>query len=265
MDFRHYILYALLLSLLGAVSCTNKSEGVKSILVRAEHPDDIFIFNDSIVEPVEYTSLPSLQKLIVDERKKVFINMILPSILVSKYELNQEKEKIIKLMNKSTFSRRERRYLKTMYKKYKSDNLDDLLEKVHPHPTSVVLAQAAVESAWGTSRFYKEGKNLFGIWSFNEKDNRMSSQGVREGKQVYLKKYNSLKASVDDYFLILGRGPYAKFREVRISSEDPLKMIEHLLNYSELKSEYISMLVQVIQQNDLTRYDSYQIDPSFIE
>ena len=45
--------------------------------------------------------------------------------------------------------------------------LDELLFRVDVVPTSLVLAQAANESAWGTSRFAREGNNVFGQWCFD--------------------------------------------------------------------------------------------------
>ena len=49
-----------------------------------------------------------------------------------------------------------------------------LLEKrVGIIPPSLVVAQAAIESGWGTSRFLLEGNNLFGQWTFNP-----SQQGI---------------------------------------------------------------------------------------
>ncbi|HKJ91279.1 MAG TPA: glucosaminidase domain-containing protein, partial [Oceanipulchritudo sp.] len=44
--------------------------------------------------------------------------------------------------------------------------LDDLRRRVDVIPPSLALAQAALESGWGTSRFAREGNNLFGIWCY---------------------------------------------------------------------------------------------------
>ena len=41
-----------------------------------------------------------------------------------------------------------------------------LLNRVDVIPPSLALAQGANESAWGTSRFSKEGNNYFGQWCF---------------------------------------------------------------------------------------------------
>ena len=51
--------------------------------------------------------------------------------------------------------------------KYKANTLDELLIKVDKVPVSLALAQAAIESGWGTSRFAQEGNALFGQWTYD--------------------------------------------------------------------------------------------------
>ena len=46
---------------------------------------------------------------------------------------------------------------------------DELLRRVAPIPVSIALAQAAIESGWGQSRFALEGNALFGQWVWNDK------------------------------------------------------------------------------------------------
>ena len=62
--------------------------------------------------------------------------------------------------------------------------------RLKTHPTSIVLAQAAIESGWGSSRFYKEANNVFGVWSYSENEPRIKAMEDREGKSVYVKKYD---------------------------------------------------------------------------
>ena len=57
--------------------------------------------------------------------------------------------------------------LKTIYK-VKSDK--SLLLALKPHPRSIALAQAAMESAWATSRFFVKANNVFGMWSVNKNE-----------------------------------------------------------------------------------------------
>ena len=54
--------------------------------------------------------------------------------------------------------------------KLKEYSIEKLLQKVDKIPVSLALAQAAIESGWGTSRFAIEGNALYGqyIWDQNK-------------------------------------------------------------------------------------------------
>ncbi len=45
-----------------------------------------------------------------------------------------------------------------------------LVMRVAPIPVSLALAQAAIESGWGQSRFTASGNALFGQWVWNDKE-----------------------------------------------------------------------------------------------
>jgi Bax protein len=47
-----------------------------------------------------------------------------------------------------------------------AEDLAALARRMDVIPPSLALAQAAVESGWGTSRFAREGNALFGQWTF---------------------------------------------------------------------------------------------------
>ena len=149
----------------------------------------------------------------------------------------------------------DKEYLDNLYKLYriKDRDIDKLILAVKPHPISVILAQAALESGWGTSRFFREGSNIFGIWSFDENEERIKAKG---SNGVYLKKYDSYVESVDDYMLILGRSPkYEEFRKARMETDDPNELIQYLKVYSELRDEYVRRLRIVIKANKFTKFD----------
>ena len=260
-----YLISSVLFLLLQG-SCTNDPRKLEPTFVIADDVDDIFLFQDSLIKPIDYINLLSLEQLPIEQRKITFIHQILPSVLICKYNLELQKRHIQKFIEKdsSRLTRKQRRYLDSLYVKYKTNNPNELLNRMHTHPVSIVLAQAALESAWGTSRFYSEGNNLFGIWSFSSRDNRMASRGLRDGEPVYVKRYRSLAESVDDYFLVIGRGPFLKFRQKRLETENPYVLVNFLDNYSEKDKEYAHLLRNIIEMNDLTRFDHYHLDPEFI-
>ena len=83
-------------------------------------------------------------------------------------------------------------------------------------PYEMIIAQAALESGWGNSRFANEGNNLFGIRTWNKDTEHMIPLGVKKwpgwGVRVFATKCESVK----EYVRILNDHPaYKKFREKR--------------------------------------------------
>jgi Bax protein len=189
----------------------------------------------------------------VADKKRNFTKLMLPIIKKSRMELLHIYNKIENYQNKE-LSIQEEIILNKLFDKYKISNreINSLLLAIKPHPTSLVLAQAAMESGWGSSRFFQTGNNVFGIWSFDNKDDRIKA---KFNKKVYLKKYDSLKESVSDYFLILGRvSNYKEFRELRKSTNNSYKLAEKLSNYSQSEN-YVKKLQIIIRVNKFTQYD----------
>ena len=195
-----------------------------------------------------------LRKLSTKEKKRRFIELVLPAIKESRDRLMVTYKNLLELKD-SNLTESDREYLDNLYKLYRIQDrdIDKLILAVKPHPISVILAQAALESGWGTSRFFREGSNIFGIWSFDENEERIKARG---SNGVYLKKYDSYVESVDDYMLILGRSPkYEEFRKARMETDDPYELIQYLKVYSELRDEYVRRLRIVIKANKFTKFD----------
>ena len=75
---------------------------------------------------------------------------------------------------------------------------------------------AGVESAWGTSRFAKEGNNLFGVRTWDLTSPHMKPLAIPDAK-FGLKKYATKCKSIKDTINILNNHPaYEKFREERV-------------------------------------------------
>ena len=120
-------------------------------------------------------------------------------------------------------------------------------------PFDLIVAMAAYESAWGQSRFAKEGNNFFGIrtWSLDTiphmkaKGNPNAPWGVR--------KYKSLCACIQDYIQILNNHPaYEEFRDARAweikmyGYTNATTLSKFLIAWSELGEEYTNRLKQII-------------------
>lgn len=205
----------------------------------------------------------SLEDKIVQKKKENFINFVLPTIILVKEDIKKEKEKVVKIMSLNKIGKKDEDYLKKLYEKYKVEegNKKELLKRLNTVPVELALAQAIIESGWGTSRFSKEGNNIYGIWSFNKTEKRMkASEGVRSGKSVYLRKYEYIYECVSDYFYSLSVGiNYEHLRNSLLETDDGLKLSESLEGYSEIQEEYIHRVKSVINYNDLVKYREYKL------
>ncbi|MCK4979578.1 MAG: glucosaminidase domain-containing protein [Candidatus Delongbacteria bacterium] len=238
---------------------------INSIEKAVKTPDDILPINDSFVIPVVYTDTISLNNLPVAEKKKKFFEMMLPAILVSKAKLDETLDKVEIISKKNKLTLDEYIYLTKLQDKYKTKDTDILMKRLHTSPASIVLAQSAIESGWGTSRFFLQADNPFGIWSFDENEDRIVASETRGKKKIYLKKFKNLAESIDAYFMLIATGPYATFRAENLKNHDSLSLVKHLHRYSEKKEVYVRELEQIIESNDLRKFDTYRISPQYIQ
>lgn len=222
---------------------------------------DIVPIDSQHVQPIIYTKTIKLSALTIEHKKKIFIDMLIPSILVAKYRIAKERKKVKKLLQRKHLSEKESLWLAKKRHIFKAKNIDELYNKMALHPTSIVIAQAIIESGWGTSKFFEKANNVFGIWSFHGHEKRIAASEKRGDKTVYLKKYSSVESSIFDYFVMLStKEAYRGFREKRLESQDPFVLIKELGNYSELGDAYIENLKNTIEKNKLLAYDSYRLD-----
>ena len=255
-------------------SCTNEAEEnqfVRTLAVEyrsIESVDDIAAIQDSLVRPVIYNQAISLNRLPVEIKKEKFIHMILPSILYTNYKIDKIKSRVEEIEEKMTaldsLAPEDQLYLEKQFLQFKASDIAELKDKLVLHPVSITLAQAALESGWGSSRFFLEGNNIFGIWSYNDREQRIQALQGRDGAPIYVRKYDHISGSIEDYYKTIARvGAYKGFRKKRLETDNAYEIIPYLHRYSELGDEYVARLRMVIAKNNLTRFDSYQLDPSY--
>lgn len=235
-------------------------KGVRVRYQPLRSPDDIVPLTGERVSPITYRGNISLAGLPVPQRKDKFFALMLPQVLLVKQELADLRAEVRRIVEATDPSREDLAWLEGMHDRYRADDPEQLLMRLQDHPTSVVLAQAALESGWGTSRFFREGNNVFGVWSFDENEPRLAAGETRGDRTIWVKAYPSVRGSIADYFVTLGRGPYRDFRRARLVEDDPLVLVEHLHRYSELEDEYVRRLALTIRSNRLHRFDRYRLD-----
>ena len=116
---------------------------------------------------------------------------------------------------------------------------------VYPVNLELLLAQAALESGWGNSRFARVGKNLFGIRTYDLQEPHMlpSNNPKKWGVKVYSHECDS----VLNYMQVLNNGgAYEKYRELMNNGEnDPYILVETLDAYAADKN-YFSKIKSIL-------------------
>ncbi len=92
---KNICLLTLLLLTLNACS-EGELKTLSSIEVSGNQVKDIFEITERVV-PYVYTSAIDLSSLDVQKKKQAFINLMIPSILIAKHELEQERNKVLEL------------------------------------------------------------------------------------------------------------------------------------------------------------------------
>lgn len=189
-------------------------------------------------------------------KRQAFISTLVPIIedIKESIEKDRKRVEIIYEKDKNLLSDEEKEFLEQKFIAYKvkNKNIQDLLVKMILPPTSLIIAQASLESGWGSSRIAKEGNNLFGMKSSLKDPNR----AVKVGKKEYYKKYETIGDSVADYVMTISRhNAYASLRSGINNGEGTLALVNYLSNYSELKGVYAKRLTQVVKSNNLEKHD----------
>ncbi|MBL0707793.1 MAG: glucosaminidase domain-containing protein [Sulfurimonas sp.] len=197
----------------------------------------------SVKSPAKSTSV---------QKKANFRKLIVPAVDNIYKELDAQYKDIKKNINNPKYAKK----VSSLMQTYGVKTDEKLLMALKPHPRSIAIAQAAMESAWATSRFFREGTNIFGVWSFNKNEPRIAAGEKRGSKTIWLKKYSSIEDSIRDYYKTLARShAFVEFRELKMKTDDPYQLVKKLDRYSEMGAEYGKELTAMIRFNKFYLYD----------
>lgn len=192
------------------------------------------------------------KKITVQEKKQKFLDLVVPAVNKVYADLQTKYKEAKKIVDNGKSNVK----IDKLMKLYSAKNPQDLLVRMKPHAKSVAIAQAAMESAWATSRFTRVATNLFGVWSLNKNEPRVVAGKKRGKKTIYVKKYSSVEASIRDYYRILATGRvFDEFRAEKMRSNDPYKLVKKLDKYSEKGAEYGKELKSMISYNHFYKFD----------
>ena len=123
-------------------------------------------------------------------------------------------------------------------------------------PKELIIAQAAIETGWGKSRFANEGNNLFGIRTWNIDEPHLLPIPWTKWPGWGVKVYETRCDSVRDYLRILNEVfAFSEFRAARDSGiDDGLILADYLTLYASNKN-YTELVKEVIKYNIRGEYD----------
>ena len=206
-----------------------------------------------------------------DERKEAFFSYFAPLIEAENTELLAVRNELMELRDqRDNLSFFERMSVTSLAEQYEvedfdladSDHWDLLIRRIDSVPPSLALAQAANESAWGTSRFALEGNNYYGHWCFVPGCGMIPSDRP-EGATHEVADFTSPQESVERYIHNLNHHP--AYRELRLRREElresdspitGLALATELQRYSERGEAYVEELESMIRFNELTEFDT---------
>ena len=214
----------------------------------------------------------------ISVRKRIFLHSLLPHALFVRQEALQKRGKFKSILSKidcavetldfgkgiehenqcpwtDFLAEEEVDFIKALSKEFRTTSAEILFGRVDAVPTSIILAQGALESYWGSSRFSREGNSIFGMWTWKTAGIVPSQR--EDGKNNKVKSYDNILESVRAYHLTLNRlEPYEDFRKLRQNTDNPLILAEGLSLYSERVQDYVEDIKKVILSNNLQRYDN---------
>lgn len=210
----------------------------------------------------------------IDDRKDAFVNTMLPLVLMVNEEIGRDRTRLQGLAGQiktgAPVAPADQRWLDDLAARYgmagKGNggrvDTDALLRRVDVVPVSMVLAQAAQESGWGTSRFAQHGNALFGQLTWGTEDKGIAPRNRQPGETYRFRRFDDLLESIRGYEQNLNsHDAYAKFRTARAALRrqgkplDSIRLISTLDRYSERGMVYVKSLVSLIRSNDLGDFD----------
>ncbi len=211
------------------------------------------------------------------DKKDIFISILLPIALRGNEIVLEERELIKNIFKYNDISGIQffsKKYKIQNYKNINFTNLSDkqldklkseLMVKVNTIPISMILAQAIIESGWGTSRFAREGNALFGEWTWQKNTGIKPLQKLNANYSV--KSFTNITESLNSYILNLNR--HDAYKEMRSYRHKKIKNGNEVLGYetanfldgyAEIGHVYVTKVKEMIISNKLYKYDNLQLD-----
>jgi Bax protein len=219
------------------------------------------------VPPIKVDRVPAdLGNKDGNERKSLFITALLPIVLEANQRVLADRDQLLYLREKLSAAPQmltaiERIWLEDLADRYETpvEKIDELVRRVDIVPPSMAIAQAGVESGWGTSFAARTGNALFGQIQSVGRHNVAVPWKPGAGMP---QPFTSVGDATDAYVTNLNTHPaYAGFRHERAAMRergehpDGFRLIGTLLRYSERGQGYVQFVRQIMRENELSDFD----------
>jgi Bax protein len=229
--------------------------------------------DQALVPPVVIKRLPGDFPAITqtEQRKSLFLRLLLPIVLLENRRIREQRtlaQWLLKngLLNETSRGEGSPEHVwltKLANRLQIKGNLRDpsvqalLLRRLDEIPPALALAQSAIESGWGTSRFALEGNSLFGQWTY-QANAGLEPSGRAPDASHLVASFPDLRSSVRAYMRNLNSSrAYREFREAREAMREAgrelsaTELAGHLQRYSERGLEYVQELRVIINSSTL--------------
>lgn len=206
-----------------------------------------------------------------NKRKEMFLRYMLPLVLEANQRVHDQRIRLLSLKRDlesgASVSLESRRWFLDLADEYQvgAEQIGELVRRVDITPPSLALAQAAIESGWGTSRFALEGNSAFGQWTTEQYDGLVPHERPT-GHKYKIRSFERPIDAVHSYLRNLNtHRAYRGFRSKRATlreldgTMDSLKLVDTLEGYAEEGETYLRLLRRVILVNSLRTLDNAQL------
>jgi len=194
----------------------------------------------------------------IDLRKAVFLKTLLPLLLLENERILAERARLERILaDGPPHSAGDEAFVARLAERYEGSaaNPRELLRRVDAVPVSLALAQAALETGWGTSRPAQAGHALFGQMVYRDEDD--------DGR---VRRFAALSEAVAAYAINLNsHRAYGEFRRARAAAREQGKapdghaLAQHLHRYSERRMDYVRDVRALMRVNGLKALDEARL------
>lgn len=226
--------------------------------------------NKPIMVSREFNShIPESHLSLSGKAQKIsFIETALPLILAGNEEVERRRDAIERANqsdNRIALEKWANLYGIKITSKDNDQLTKKLLKRADVVPVPIALAQAAVESGWGTSRFALKGNALFGQWAWRD-DAGLKPLNSSNDRAV-VRSFGTLLGSIRAYIHNLNTHSfYTGFRNTRAklrnqpNANKSKVLVKFLDRYAEIGPAYVSKLEVLIRTNDFGQFASAQLN-----